>query len=101
VRILTHLFSFYLPSTLYCVFHRFCYGGKFCVDFNTKGLVDATVACHPSFTNVASYDNLKAPILFNLAETDDLFPKATSEQVKKNLDSNSSAPAHDFKTFDG
>jgi hypothetical protein len=68
VRILTHLFSFYLPSTLYCVFHRFCYGGKFCVDFNTKGLVDATVACHPSFTNVASYDNLKAPILFNLAE---------------------------------
>jgi dienelactone hydrolase len=78
----------------------FCYGGKFAVDFNTKGLVDATVACHPSFTNLASYENLKAPILFNCAETDDIFPESLRKQVQEKLDSNSSAPAHDFKVFE-
>ncbi|UZJ56196.1 hypothetical protein CBS101457_005516 [Exobasidium rhododendri] len=78
----------------------YCYGGKFAVDFNTKGLVNATVACHPSFTNLASYKDLKGPILFNCAETDDIFPDALRKQVQQSLDDNASAPAHDFKVFE-
>lgn len=69
------------------------------MSFNGQGLVDATVACHPSFTKAASYDNLKAPIMFNCAEIDDIFPDTMREQVQKNLDGNSKAPAHDFKVF--
>lgn len=63
-------------------------------------MVDATVACHPSFTNLASYSNLKGPILFNCAETDDIFPDNVREQVQKKLDSDANAPAHDFKVFE-
>lgn len=79
---------------------RFCYGGKFAVEFNAKGLVNATVACHPSFTNVASYNDLKGPILFNCAETDDIFTDDIRKQVQANLDGNSNAPAHDIKVFE-
>lgn len=80
--------------------HSFCYGCRFAVDLNGKGLVDATVANHPSFTSASSYDNLKAPILFNCAETDDMFPDSVREAVQMKLDSDSNAPAHDFKVFE-
>jgi dienelactone hydrolase len=78
----------------------FCYGGKFAVEFNAKGLVNATVACHPSFTSVGSYKELKAPILFNCAQTDDIFTESTRKQVEQILDTNKDAPAHDIKVFE-
>ncbi|MCO5566182.1 hypothetical protein L7F22_019858 [Adiantum nelumboides] len=71
------------------------------IDFNTKGLVDATVANHPSFVNAASFAELKGPILFNCAEEDDMFPVKLVEQVRAMLDNNDKAPKHDFKVFKG
>lgn len=71
------------------------------VDFNTKGLVDVTVANHPSFVNAASFTELKGPILFNCAEEDDLFPVKLVEQVRAMLDNNDKAPKHEFKVYQG
>jgi hypothetical protein len=31
--------------------HSYCYGGKPALAFNTKGMIDVTVACHPSFVD--------------------------------------------------
>lgn len=55
---------------------------------------------HPSFTNEASYQSLKAPILMNCAEHDDQMPPKLREQIKKMLDENQNAPAHDVRVYE-
>lgn len=79
----------------------FCYGGKPAIDFNTKGLVDVTVANHPSFVNVKSFAELNGPIMINCSEHDDMFPPKTMEQVREMLSNSNKAPAHDFKVLVG
>lgn len=55
--------------------------------------------CHPSFVNAKSFTDLKAPILLNCAEADDIFPIKLMEQVRAMLDNSDKAPEHDFKLF--
>lgn len=82
------------------IYDRFCYGAKFAIDYNPTGLVDVSVICHPSFTTVDSFKGLRGPILFNCAETDDMFTDEIREKVKANLDADTSSPPHDFKVFE-
>lgn len=68
---------------------------------NAKGLVDVTVVCHPSLTTLSSYNSLKGPILFNFAETDDVFTDDLREKVITKLDNDSEAPpVHNFEVFE-
>jgi dienelactone hydrolase len=93
----------YRLSTSYLVqneLESFCYGAKFATDANDSGLISVSVICHPSFANVYSYKKVKGPILFNCAETDDMFTDEIREKVKAQMDADSKAPPHDFKVFE-
>lgn len=89
---------FHPPTT----FHKqsYCYGGKFAIDSNNTGLIDVSVVCHPSFVTEDSFKKVKGPIMFNCAETDDMFNDKMREKVKADLQANPKSPPHDFKVFE-
>ncbi|PWN52015.1 alpha/beta-hydrolase [Violaceomyces palustris] len=78
----------------------YCYGGKSCLVFNARGLVDVSVACHPSFINLSDIKSLKGPVLFNCAEQDDVFPTSLRESGAKALGDRHDAPPHEFKVYE-
>lgn len=83
------------------VAYSYCYGGKFAVDFNTKGLTDASVGCHPSFVKPDSFVGLKAPLMLNCSEEDELFPVKLLEEARIKVAADGNASEHDFKVFPG
>lgn len=80
----------------------YCYGGKLSLLYNTRGLIDVSVACHPSMVNIKQdVAGLKGPTFFACTEYDPIFPESMRKQAEEALTKRGAeAPPFEIKTWE-